>query len=136
MIDPYSATFEQGSEFLVYLHNDIKAKYSTVAAARSALSAILPLQQGNTFGKDPIVNRVLKGMFRERPSLPKHMYDTIAVLRYIRSFPTNKQLLLEQLTKKLVILLCILNGQRSPSIACLCLDVMHKSEAFAEDERL
>ena len=44
--------------------------------------------------------------------------------------PKNNQLLLEHLTKKLVILLCILSGQRSQSIASLCLDFMHKCECI------
>ena len=87
------------------------------------------LCSGITFGKDPLVGRTIKGMFRERPSLPRHtvVFDTDVILKYINSLPPNDQLSLELLTKKLVTLLCILSGQRAQSIVCLSLDHMHKS---------
>ena len=71
-IRPYEATREEGVEFLVYLHVELEEKYPSVAGARSALSAIFPLKEGHTFGEDPTVSRVLRGMFKLRPSLPKH----------------------------------------------------------------
>ena len=128
-IEPYSASFNDGIEFLVELHHNKEAKYDTVAGARSALSAILQPNNGTSFGKDPIVSRTLKGMFKLRPRLPKHtvVYDTDEVLQHMNSLPSNKELLLERLTKKLVTLLCILSGQRSQSISSLYLSYMHRS---------
>ena len=94
--------------------------------ARSAISALAPLQNGLTFGQDPIISRVVKGMFRERPTIPRKVaiYDTSLVINYILSLPDNSDLLLEMLTKKLTTLLCLLSGQRSQSIAYLYQDHM------------
>lgn len=129
-MDPYKASHEDGLEFLVYLHKVANEKYPSVASARSAISAILPVtQDGKTFGKDPVVSRALKGMFRLRPSLPRYtvIYDVDIVLKYITSLPPNNKLLLEELTKKLTTLLCILSGQRAQSISSLSLKFMHVS---------
>ena len=128
-IAPYSANFDQGAEFLAHLYNS-DAQYGTVTTARSMLSSILPEKQGTSFGKDPLVSRILKGIFKTRPSLPKHtvIYDTNVILLYIRSLPPNNQLLLELLTLKLCTLLCVLSGQRAQYIRSLNLDYHHKDE--------
>ena len=128
-IDPHLPTFDQALEFLVWLHDVQKAKYSTIASARSTMSAFTPTQQEVTFSKHPLVSKVIRGMFRERPRIPKKVviYDTDKVLQYFDSLP-NDILLLEQLTKKLTTMLCILSGQRSQSIGALYLEHMHKSD--------
>ena len=121
IIDPYNATFDQGLEFIAQLHNVFNYPFGSCAIARSALSAILPLSNGITFGKDPIVSKVMKGIFRASPSLPKCtvIWDPAIVLNYINSLPPNSQLMLETLTKKLCFLLALLSGQRSQSIGSL-----------------
>ncbi len=130
--DPLTINFKEGLDFLVWLHNVRNHNYDTIAAARSAISAVAPLEGGVTFGKDPTVSKVVKGMFRERPRIPKKMlvYDTNIVLRYMESLPGNKELPLELLTKKLTTLLCILSGQRSQSIASLYMEHMCKTESL------
>ena len=94
--------------------------------ARSAISALAPVQNGLTFGKDLVISRVVKGMFRERPTIPRKVaiYDSSLVINYILTLPDNSDLLLEMLTKKLTTLLCLLSGQRSQSIAYLFPDHM------------
>ena len=128
-IEPYAAKFSQGAEFLAQLYEG-NAKYGAIATARSALSAILPSYNGISFGKDPLVSRLIKGVFKRRPSLPKYtvIYDTNIVLCYMKSLPPNAQLLLEMLTKKLCMLLCLLSGQRGQTITYLNLDFMHKDD--------
>ena len=130
--DPTQPDNEKGLAFLVWLHDTKKAKHSTIKNARSAMSAFTPTQSNTTFGKDNMVARVLKGMFRERPRIPRKVliYDTNTVIQYLSSLPSNKELLLETLTKKLVTLLCILSGQRSQSIAYLYEQHMHKSDTL------
>ena len=85
-INPHQPTFEQALNFLVWLHVDQKAKYSTIASARSTMSAFTPTQQEMAFGKHPLVSKVIKGMFRERPRIPRKVviYDTNKVLQYLR----------------------------------------------------
>ena len=72
--------------------------------ARSALSAILPQQMGKSFGQDQNVTKLLKGVFRLHPTLPKYTvtYDPDIVLTYINSLPKNSELMLELLTKSYV----------------------------------
>ena len=67
------------------------------------------------------VSRMLRGIFKLRPSLPKRVvtYDSNILLKYMDSLPTNKDLLLEFVTKKLCTLLCFLSGQRNQSIGKL-----------------
>ena len=130
-IEPSKGTFAQALDFLVGLFEGKEASYSVVATARSALSSILPVAgDGATFGEDPLVSRTLKGMFKERPQLPRKVviYDPDIVLDFMRSLPENKFLMLEMLTKKLVTLLCLLSGQRAQSIAALHINFKHKSE--------
>ena len=101
--------------FLSELFHNGKGNYGVIAVARSALSAIFPKQGNVTFGKDSNVSRMLRGIFKLRPSLPKHVvtYDPNIVLKYMGSFSINKDLSLELLTKKLCTLLCFFSGQRS-----------------------
>ena len=96
---------------------------------RSALSAVLPPREGYTFGKHPLVSRMLKGIFKLRPSLPRHTvtFDTNVVLKYISGLPPNGHLDLEFLTLKLTTLLCILSGQRCQTIGELFLKNMHST---------
>lgn len=127
--DPYNATFQQGMDFLAFLFNK-GTKYSYLAVIRSALSAVLPRRDGVTFGMHPDVARVVKGVFRTRPTIPKSSkvitFDVGIVLNYITSLPDNGELLLEMLTKKTVTLLCLLSGQRSQTITSLRTSFMHK----------
>ena len=125
--DPYKATFEQGTDFLAHLFYNKKYPYGTIAVARSALSAILPLVEGTRFGDHPLVSKVMKGIFKEKPSLPRYTvtYDSDILLKYLNSLPTNSQLLLDTLTKKLCTLLAILSGQRAQTIGAINLDFHH-----------
>ena len=54
--------------------NEKKLEYSTLNAARSAISAITPAQNHVTIGSHPIVSRSMKGIYRDRP--PKPRYQT------------------------------------------------------------
>ena len=122
--EPFKASFTDGTAFLSELFHNGKGNCGVIAVARSALSTILPKQGNVTFGKDSNVSRMLRGIFKLRPSLPKHLvtYDPNIVFKYMDSLPTNKDLLLELLTKKLCALLCFLSGQRSQWIGKLKID--------------
>ena len=131
-IDPNKPDFDSGIEFLVWLHQVHQAKYSTLANARSAMSAFTPLQDEVSFGKHPLVSRIMKGMFRVRPRIPRRVvtYDTNKIIAFLQTWPDNDQLMLEFLTKKLATLLCILSGQRSQSIGSLFMEHMHQDESM------
>ena len=112
-------------QFLVELYKQ-GAKYGYIAAARSALSAVLSQAEGKTFGEDP---KFLKGVFRLKPQLPKYteIYDPNVILNYMREMAENNNLLLKHLVKKLATLICLLSGQRGQTMPKLQLDCMSKS---------
>ena len=137
--DPYNASYKEGMSFLADLFYKENQKYGLIAVARSALSTILPRKEGKTFGKDETVSRMIRGIFKLRPSLPKYVstYDPDVILRYISNLPSNRELMLEMLTKKLCTLLCLLSGQRAQSIQVLKISksvFSHDTYAFYIDK--
>jgi len=126
-IEPYQASHQQGIEFLTRLFHKENREYGYIAAARSALSAVLPKEGTESFGKSDSVSKLLRGVFKLRPSIPKHVvvYDPDSILNHMISLPGNKQLDLEILTKKLVTLLALLSGQRAQTINALNLNWHH-----------
>ena len=84
-----------------------------VNPARSALPGVFRATEGTLFGKHHLIIRLLRGMFKQRPSLPRYTvtYDVTKVLQYISN--SCSKMSLERLTKKLATLMCILSGQRS-----------------------
>ena len=90
--ETFKASFRDVMTFLSELFHNEKGNYGVIAVVRSALSAILPKQGNITFGKDTNVSRMLRGIFKLRPSLPKHAvtYDPNIMLKYMDSLPTNK----------------------------------------------
>ena len=98
---------------------------------RSVLSAIFLLKEGNTFGECQNVRKMLKGIFKLRPIFPKYtvIYDPDIILTYMDTVTNNSNLLLEDFTKKLCTLLCLLSGQSSQRIAFLDLNFSYHSSA-------
>jgi len=67
--NPISASLEDGLEFL-YQQYANGLSYSGINTARSALSTVIFLPDGGSFGNHPLVSRFLRGVFESRPSLP------------------------------------------------------------------
>ena len=111
---------KEGADFLCHLF-DQGEKYGYIAGARSALSSILPVVGGLTFGKQEVVSRLLKGVFKERPSFPRNIvtWDPHIVLEWMVKLGRNEELLMEDLTGKLCTLLCLLSGQRAQVVPAL-----------------
>jgi len=119
-VNPTSPPLHVGADFLAKLFKDSTSGYSTINTARSALSAIITTPvNGVTFGKHPIIKRMLRGVFKERQALPRYTttYDVEVVLQYLRSL--GAELTLGDLTLRLATLMCILSGQRSQTLANL-----------------
>jgi hypothetical protein len=82
-----SASVAQGLAFLQTLL-DSGLGYSTLNTARSALSAVLCLPTGGTFGNHPDVLLYMKGVFNIRPTKPRYMarnslFTTLASLGFM-----------------------------------------------------
>ena len=88
--------------------------------ARSALSLLLsPCGSDLPWGRMPIVKRYIKGVFEQKPVLPKvyTIWDVRDVFDYIRSLPTPQELTLKVLSHNLALLLGLLSGgQRCQTI--------------------
>ena len=79
---------------------DRGASVSAVNLARSALSALLPLVSGQTVGSHPDACRLIKGVFEERPALPRYedTWNVVIVLKYLDQLQEAKHLSLKDLT--------------------------------------
>ena len=130
IVDMKSASLQHGLGFLAYLFHTKKENYGSIATARSMLSAVLPMEGKTPFGKHPEVMRVMKGIFRQRPQLPRHtvMYDANKVLAFFHSLPDNDELSLELLTKKLITLTGLLAGARAQTLVATNIEFIHFEE--------
>ena len=92
--------------------------YSALNTARSALSQVLPAQAGVSFGELPLTKQFMKGVFQEKPSLPRYTvtWDPVLLLSFLRSQPPNEKLDLKMLTFKTVTLLTFLSAQRIQTV--------------------
>ena len=96
----FGASVVQGIEFLTKLYHDTNGSYSAINTARLALSLILEPVGGYTFGKQPLVQRCLREIFKLRPSLPRYNSCFYAgqVLRYLQSMATIDKISLGELS--------------------------------------
>ena len=69
-MDPISSNVTEGINFLAELYDD-GLSYSSISTARSALSTLMQLQDGENFGSNTLVSRFMKGVFIQRPALPR-----------------------------------------------------------------
>lgn len=109
-------------EFLMSLYKEGKS-YSTINAARSALSYFFNFTCGKKVGEDMLVVRFMKGVFRLRPPRPKYdvTWSADKVLLYLRSIKNN-DCDLKSLTFKTVALLALVTGQRVQTLASIKLN--------------
>ena len=85
-INKFNTSIENEIDFLASLYEK-GLGYSAINTARSALSSVLDLPGGNTFGTHPLVTRFLKGVFKLKPSLPRYnsIWDVGTVLQYLKT---------------------------------------------------
>ena len=127
-IDPISAPLEVGVNYLAELYNT-GIGYSALNTARSALSSYVILPDNLPFGTHPLVRRFMKGVFENRPSLPRYSatWDIAAVLEYLGNMHPADKLSLKDLTLKVVTLLALLSGQRRQTLHALKVSCMQLS---------
>eukprot|EP00794_Sanderia_malayensis_P010385 gene10385-11466_t len=128
---PYGASIVQGIEFLTELYHDNNRGYSAINTARLALSLIFETVEGLTFGKQALVKRFMRGIFKLIPSLPRYTscFDASQVLRFLQSMEPIDKISLENLTLKLVMLYCLLTAQRDQTLEKLTVTNMELTES-------
>ena len=69
--DPFSAPVTDVANFLVDLHSK-GYKYNSINAYRSAISSVHEKVEGSDVGQHPTISRLMKGIFNDRPPLPRY----------------------------------------------------------------
>ena len=113
-INPFNATTYDGLSFLTYMFQSGNG-YSSINSAKSALSALLPVSDGVSFGRQHLVSKFCRGVFQLRPSLPRYAFtwDVKQLFDCYRSLGENSSLKLRALTLKLGTILALLMSQRA-----------------------
>lgn len=115
--DPYKATPAQALDFITDLVEH-GLGYSAMNTVRSALSQVLHSPTGVSFGELSTVKQFLKGVFLEKPTLPRYSvtWDPAILLSYLKTLSPVKELTLKMLTYKTVALLGLLSAQRCQTL--------------------
>ena len=118
--DPVSGPIGEVVNFLAHLF-DQGHQYRSINAYRSAISSVHEKADGYEVGQHPLVSRLLKGVFHERPQQPRYSetWDVSRVTAYIDSLGENDSLSLPLLTHKTVMLLALTRLSRSADLSQL-----------------
>ena len=124
--DPISCPIGEVVNFLADLFSQ-GYQYRSLNAYRSAISSVHDKVDGYDVGQHPLVSRLLKGVFHQRPPQPRYTqtWDVRAVTSYIRSMGANNSLSLQRLTHKLAMLMALTRPSRSADLANL--DLNHRT---------
>jgi len=120
-------------EYLTLLYNS-NLGYSTINTNRSALSLIIGPIDGFNVGSHPLVVRLLKGVGRSRPPLPRYnsTWNVDSVLELFKKWPNNEALSIKCLTLKLVGLLALISAQRVQTLHAIELSHIKSSSESVE----
>ena len=116
--NPTTGPIEDVVNFLANLYKE-GYKYRSLNAYRSAISSVHTKVDGQPVGQHPLISRVLKGAFNERPPLPRFstFWDVGVVLRYLKDQSANKELSFRSLTLKAAMLLALTRPSRSVDLS-------------------
>ena len=118
-IDLISISLDQPIEILTKIF-EFGVGYSKISTARSTLSSVPIMDNKMSFGKHPLVQRFMEGIFNLKPVHPRQfaVFKLDIVLDYLTKLE-YVLLPLKDLSEKLVILLCLLSGQRGQTVKAL-----------------
>ncbi len=117
-IDPYKPSVNAVLSYLLYQYR-AGLSYSTLGTIRSALSHIISFD-GKPLGQHYLIRTFMKSVFQQRPALTKKItWEVNDMLNYLRTLSPIESLTLEQLTKKTLMLMAILSGQRGQTFNVL-----------------
>ena len=106
--------------FLAHLFKE-GYQYRSLNAYRSAISSVLEKVDGYEVGQHPLVSRLMKGAFNQRPPKPRYevTWDVSKVLDHIESLGSSDSLSLQNLTWKLAMILALTRPSRSADLVML-----------------
>jgi len=111
---------EDVGNFLAELYKE-GYQYRSLNSYRSAISALHAKVEGYSIGQHPLITRMLKGAFNERPPIARYstFWDVGVVLKYLKGLGENDKLSLRLLTLKSVMLLALTRPARSVDLSKL-----------------
>jgi hypothetical protein len=119
--------------FLMELFED-NLGYSAINTARSAISNVVILSDAEhvTVGDHPLIKRFLRGVFNEKPSLPRYksVWDVSQVLDWLKGLDIDT-IALKLLTIKTTMLLALLSGQRVQTLQALSINNVEFTDTSA-----
>jgi len=120
------------NDVLTFLAEEFESgrSYSSVNTMRSALSTLLLPIEGFKIGEHPLVVRLLKGVSKLRPPMPRYKstWDVSLVLRLFESWSDNTTMSLKLLSLKLVGLFALVTAQRVQALSSITIDNIHFSD--------
>ena len=98
--NPFTGPVTNVVNFLAYLFKE-GYQYSSINSYRSAISSVHEKLEGYNVGQHPLVTRLLKGIFHDRPPLPRYSdtWNMQSVLNYLEGLGENKSLPLKLLSE-------------------------------------
>ena len=127
-IDPISGDITSVVNFLADLFHQ-GYQHRSLCSYRSAISSVHEKVDGQPIGSHPMVSRLLKGAFHERPPQPRYSatWDVSVVTNHIVSLGDNQNLAFADVTLKLVMLLALTRPSRSMDLTNLDIRFRHYS---------
>lgn len=117
----------QLSDILTFLAEQFNrgGSYGTINCHRSALSLFL----GGNIGSDDSIKRLLKGIFKQKPCIPKYIgtWNPQIVLNYVTNWFPNRSLSLDKITKKVCVLLALCTAHRVQTLSLIKVSNIIKS---------
>ena len=96
-------------------------QHRTINVICCAVSMTHDLVKGLLIGQHPMVSRLLKGVYNLRPPKPRYVstWDVDSVLRHITAMGENDSLKLRDLSRKLALLMAMVEASRSSELQSL-----------------
>ena len=118
--DSFSGPVNNVVNFLASLHEE-GYQYNSINSYRSAISSVHEEVDGYSIGQHPLVTKLMKGIFHDRPPLPRYTstWKVDMVLSYLKALGPNKDLSLKHLSWKTTMLLALTRPSRSADLANL-----------------
>ena len=128
---PLNPSLIDVATFLTALYTS-GANYNVVATAQSTLSGLIQIPGVPSIGSHPIIKRVFKGVYNNRPPKAKYHYiwDTSIVMDYL-GLQITEAIGFKALTLKTATLLTILSGQRVSTVHKFKLSGLHFTDKTA-----
>ena len=119
-VDPISCDVKFLVNFLAELFKQ-GLQHRSINTVRSAVSMTHNQVEGVPIGQHPLISRLMRGVYNSRPPQPRYslMWDVEVVVQYIKKLGSNRDLSLKSLSRKLAMLMVLVNANRSSELGAL-----------------